>query len=213
MKKIIKLRKKNQKILAHKRANAAMPKHLGRRPSLQDLVERTIRSDVIGGHTDDSLIPSKPTVSENPATLARQEAALTLMRIIPRTPRTPSSNITSRRCHVIPSDESNGNKTRDSSASSARLHLHRALSKTLCTLGHSSTTSSGGHSSCLLNHGPLRPLVVGPAPAARFKIGSRGATNKVTSCRPIPPPPRLPRLPIGFAYSSGRLQSTISKRY
>eukprot|EP00526_Cylindrotheca_closterium_P021402 CAMPEP_0113654672 /NCGR_PEP_ID=MMETSP0017_2-20120614/29281_1 /TAXON_ID=2856 /ORGANISM="Cylindrotheca closterium" /LENGTH=100 /DNA_ID=CAMNT_0000567835 /DNA_START=215 /DNA_END=514 /DNA_ORIENTATION=- /assembly_acc=CAM_ASM_000147 len=79
MRKMIKLQQKNRKLMPNK-ANISTPKHLVRRPSLQDLVERTITRADVGALTTDS----KTQVFENPPVTVPFDLLLAASKILSR---------------------------------------------------------------------------------------------------------------------------------
>lgn len=114
-------------------------------------------------------------------------------------------------CHVIPSDdESNINsiKVYESSASVHRPNFTRALHKTIYILD-SPSFSDGVH------FGHTTNTMMGPTLASQCPLSPADGQDShchpiPNRCRPIPPPPRLPRVPAGFAYKSGKIPTTHS---
>ncbi|CAJ1940781.1 unnamed protein product [Cylindrotheca closterium] len=204
-----KQRETKRKPLANKAKAVKLSKYATKNPppSLQDLIEKmTIRSR------------SRPAELENPATvpfdmllaadniLSRTEAGGALHPpLIPPVPEThgqhrsvvgsPNNQTTrnhgaiTRPCFVIPSHGAKKNAPKTNGETSASVHSIPFV------LDDPSAS----------NYQPLKPraAVSTPTHAANHNDGS-------SECRPIPPPPRLPSVPIGFAFSSSGTLSSLS---
>jgi hypothetical protein len=150
-----------------------------------------IRSDLDGGEvtTKDSLIRSRPGVLKNPVTVLF-DMLLAADNILSRTEAGDGALTTIKKsiispCFAITPDQANADKTSEHSAPGPSIPI---------ILDDPSAR----------NHQPLKPRAV-PVLTHAYNTGSTSATTNVLGFRPIPPPPRLPSVPMGFAYSSGTL--------